>query len=460
MKKSIKILLYVTTAFVMIICVCCVLWATALNPHRGVIKTYEVSNDLDYVLSQTEAKADFDYFEKHLKSRHPLWLEEETNVRNEIEKALANGKELIEKINEIKVIDLWRIYSGILSLLHDGHTSIIWNKKNNQKFINDFTQVINYGNPLFMDGVKTEEIFEIFKSLTSWEIEKSAESRFYGTYALSEHYERLCGIDTSDGVTFTYNIDGKNTDFHYDFVEGSKVIYPAEEKKVEKESEEVIKDEFDIHSEQIINEMYAFCNDKSVFYKIDYTYDLGLLVLTSCDYDKYYKETVKNFFDEVINKNISNVVVDLRGNGGGSSLVADEFIKYLNIDKFKSFDSAVRYGNFLMKNKDVVVKNPPVEQKFKGNVYVLTDIYTYSSAMDFAMFITDNKLGTIIGEASGNKPECYGDRLDFMLPKSKLILTVSYKKWYRVDRSKSDQLIEPDIPCESKKALSKLYSML
>lgn len=35
-------------------------------------------------------------------------------------------------------------------------------------------------------------------------------------------------------------------------------------------------------------------------------------------------------------------------------------------------------------------------------VYVLTDVYTYSSGMDFAMLVADNHLGTLIGEPCGN----------------------------------------------------------
>ncbi len=465
MKKSTKILLSCVASAAFVVVLLFVLWNTAINPHRGVLKQYETSCDLDFVLSKEEASTDYKYFKKYLTGRHPLWVEGKSELRTSIDNELKKAEEEIENVEEIKVIDLWRIYSRILALLHDGHTSVFWNN-NNQKFIHDFTQVMKYGRPTYIDGIKTETVFETFKTLMSWETEESVENRFYSTYFLSEHYERLCGINTQDGVTFTFNIDGQTKDFHYDFVEGSQIIYPSAEElnetagSIDSNASTKEEDEFESHANEIITEMYDSSNEKTTFYKIDEQYNLGLLVLTSCDYDGYYCSTIKNFFDDVIDGGISNVVVDLRGNGGGSSLIADEFLKYLNIDEFKSFDSAIRYGNFLWKNKNVVIKNPPVERKYNGKVFVLTDVSTYSSAMDFAMFITDNKLGTIIGEASGNKPECYGDRLDFMLPKSKLVQTVSFKKWYRVDRTKADKLIEPDFPCEGEKALAKLYSML
>lgn len=42
---------------------------------------------------------------------------------------------------------------------------------------------------------------------------------------------------------------------------------------------------------------------------------------------------------------------------------------------------------------------------------MLTDTWTYSSAMDFAMLIADNDFDIIIGQPSGNLPDGYGDCL-------------------------------------------------
>ena len=84
---------------------------------------------------------------------------------------------------------------------------------------------------------------------------------------------------------------------------------------------------------------------------------------------------------------------------------------------------------------------------------MLTDVYTYSAAMDFTMLVADNHIGTIVGEASGNMPDSYGDILMFALPNSKLTLTVSYKNWHRIDQSKTGEPIEPDYPCDPKDAM-------
>lgn len=162
-------------------------------------------------------------------------------------------------------------------------------------------------------------------------------------------------------------------------------------------------------------------------------------------------------FTEVKEKEINNVCVDLRNNGGGNSLVANEFIRYLDIDTYKSWGQDWRLGPLIIKSKGSTINNERnKELLFTGNVYALTSVFTYSSAMDFAMLLTDNNLGAIIGEASGNRPDSYGDITVFKLPKSGLVMQVSTKKWYRVDEECLDEFIEPDIKCESSRALDVL----
>ena len=97
---------------------------------------------------------------------------------------------------------------------------------------------------------------------------------------------------------------------------------------------------------------------------------------------------------------------------------------------------------------------------FKGNLYLLTSNSTFSSAMDFASYIQDNKLGKIIGEIPGNCASHYGDKVDFKLPNSNLIASISYKYFNRPDKNNKSLLVKPDIKCGKKEAIDKLYELL
>ena len=91
---------------------------------------------------------------------------------------------------------------------------------------------------------------------------------------------------------------------------------------------------------------------------------------------------------------------------------------------------------------------------------MLTSQYTFSSAMHFATVIQDNGIGKVIGEIPGNMPTAYGDKLGFQLPESKLVLSVSYKKFYRVDINKSEEPLIPDCTVNADEALEKLVEYI
>ena len=64
---------------------------------------------------------------------------------------------------------------------------------------------------------------------------------------------------------------------------------------------------------------------------IDKDDNYSVLTLDSCDYEKDFREFLYNFFEDTTKADIDNVIVDLRNNGGGNSMVANEFILYYQL---------------------------------------------------------------------------------------------------------------------------------
>ena len=188
---------------------------------------------------------------------------------------------------------------------------------------------------------------------------------------------------------------------------------------------------------------------------------LAILTLDSCTNNDEYRSCLKQLFTEVKDKHIQRIAVDLRSNGGGDSLVADEFIHYLDVDQYNTTSYKWRLGCFQVSSGNHVMENKKQEELlFHGNVYVLTSPNTFSSAMIFAQYITDNNLGTIIGEAPGNTPNGYGEVAGFKLPNSQMYMQISTKEFFRADQNNTERLVEPDIPCSSDKAMDVLYENL
>lgn len=399
------------------------------NPRRGEADLIEDSMPLSEVLSRDEALKDIEYLYQKLKYHHPAWLETNINVEKINSMFTSYRKELP---NTITTVQLWRDVSFILSVLHDGHTMLQWNNPGEELYIDDFTIPSLYSNPVKINYQNIEDILSEYLKLTSYEYDFYAMRRFFDSAIYTKSSLDFLGVDTSTGVTYTYLEDGKPVNFYFEFV-------PYEQAK--KENSEV--------------------QDTTwVWYSIDEEQSLGIFTLTSCDLNEEYYSVLSAFFNEVHEKSIKNVAVDLRGNGGGHSGVANAFLQYINVDTYVSWDSSVRYGPLLWKNENIVVNNLKKDPVFSGELYVITNVYSYSSAMDFAMLIKDNNLGHIIGEPSGNSPDSYGDNVYFQMPNSKLYFTVSHKKWHRINKDKAGLPIEPDYECTSKDAIETLYKII
>lgn len=431
-KKLIYVLIAVCSVVWMLIIGGVLYYKLCMDPYRGTVKITEYSKELDDMLSVEEALEDLEYMMERFRNHHPAWLEEGNAGVAAVESQYEAEVVAIEAMQgEISVLELYRAASKIAAKMHDGHTYPYWNGEE-KLYIHDFTQINEYGAPLTIDSMPSSELLEAYKQVAAYELDFYVENQFESQVIINEYMLRLCGVDTSDGVTMTFENESGTEEYHYDFVPIAKVKgyeYSEEEKPW-------------------------------VFYEIDKENSVGIFTLTTCANNEEYRSVLESFFAEVFAGNIENVVVDLRYNGGGNSGVANEFITYLDVEEYRGWDSGIRFGWYLYKNENIVHKNKQKEQVFDGQVYVLTNIKTYSAAMDFAMLIGDNDLGTIVGEPSGNLPDSYGDILSFQMPNSKLMLCVSHKRWYRVDQSKSGQPIMPDYEVESSAALEKVYELI
>lgn len=399
-----------------------------MDPYRGTVKEMTPSLNLNETLNKEDALEDLAYLMKCLRERHPAWLD---GSGKDVLAEKQYEKELAAIGNQISVLELWQSASRIAAVLHDGHTFINW-YGNEYRYIDDFTAIRTCGGPLTINGIPSEDVLAAYREVFSYETDYYAEASFWHNVIIGEETLQLCGIDTSDGVVMSFNVDGTDSELHFDFVTLDKVKgwQPSD------------------------------MTGKWVTYQIDRENSLGIFTLTSCTCNDEYYNVLDDFFNEIFAEGIENIAVDLRGNGGGNSWVANEFIKYLDVTEFRGFDSAVRYGRHLVKNENVTYKNQKKKQVFNGNLYVLTDTWTYSSAMDFAMLIADNDLGIIIGQPSGNLPDGYGDCLSFQMPHSGLAIGISYKKWYRVDLTRAGEPLMPDVETAPEEALKKVYELI
>jgi C-terminal processing protease CtpA/Prc len=143
-------------------------------------------------------------------------------------------------------------------------------------------------------------------------------------------------------------------------------------------------------------------------------------------------------------------------------MVVNEFLRYLDVETVSTFGgSNVRFGPYLYQYTSQGEPNDRItELTYTGKIYILTAVQTFSSATDFAAAISDNRLGEIVGETSGNMPTAYGDILSFQTPNAGLVFRVSHKQFFRVDRSKDALPLAPDYEVPADEALEMVYELV
>lgn len=388
----------------------------------------------DHTLTLKQAESDLDEVVSLLERIHPMFRD---GLTDEIDERYNRAKVHLAEQEQITVNDLRREIQWVLNPMHDAHTST-YNNYPNDRYLKDEPQKFSEGYSVAtVNGMGREELRELAKPYYSYET------------------EALISIDAGSLASLDfYGIEAPYT-FVWEKESGEQItdIY-TEEDFVSLEEYRAIDRSFADSTE---TEEKPF-----VWYEIDEEKSLAVLTLTQCNAGAYYNDCVRQMFMEVKEKNIQNVAVDLRGNGGGNSLVANEFIKYLPIDTYvgASFDWRWNFLTFHFDGKQQ--NNRYADLTFTGSVYVLTDRNSFSSAMLFPLMIQDNHLGKVIGESPANSVNSYGDIASFYLKESGLFIQISTKKWERYDTQNQNpgDYVIPDFLCDSGDVFETLYEVI
>jgi hypothetical protein len=215
----------------------------------------------------------------------------------------------------------------------------------------------------------------------------------------------------------------------------------------------------------------------------------AIINFKSFDWDGY-KPFTDSAFTVIKNREIKNLVINLIGDTGGDSDVGDDFLQYILDAPFRQYHKVLEKNSELLKARlkehrvgkvmdssdlallaktngsldttfydNIPIKPNPL--RFKGAIYLLVNIETYSSASDFAECFKYYKRGMIIGEETGGLVKSYGDIVPARLPHSQLELSVSSKLYYDVGAVENDwKGVVPDIVVSSNNAMTKTLQII
>jgi hypothetical protein len=204
----------------------------------------------------------------------------------------------------------------------------------------------------------------------------------------------------------------------------------------------------------VASNMYQFLKSKfqkpQKFIYRELTPAIGYIGFFSCMDLKNYIQFYKSTFSEIKNKDIEHLIIDIRDNGGGYSIISDELMQYIFNQPHNAIDSAIvkvsneliatgKVKNKLWDRKDVepgktYTRIPGLIQlrenplRYKGNTYLLTNNGTFSAAQGFASAFRCYGHGTIIGEETGGVAVNFGDVHIFKLPNTGLKIMTSWEQ--------------------------------
>ena len=186
--------------------------------------------------------------------------------------------------------------------------------------------------------------------------------------------------------------------------------------------------------------------------------DIFVVEFVECSDDDNLKAIAREL-KQAVDNGCTKVIIDARGNGGGSSNACERLLEAAGM-KAPGYSMLVRYSpaasaqcGYLRSRGSIVLKSgSKARQNEAVDLVVLCNRHTYSSATMLCVYVRDGGLGTLIGEASSNMPNCYGDITFVALEHSHLYASVSHKRFLRPSGETESRMVVPDIETTSKDA--------
>jgi len=159
-----------------------------------------------------------------------------------------------------------------------------------------------------------------------------------------------------------------------------------------------------------------------ITFTIDTINDIGLLKIKSFeipDINGYIKK-MDSVFQLLENKNIENLVIDLRDNKGGHPIFAAQLFSYFAATEFTYFKQNPKVPDF------EPLYNPmqPSKYNFKGKTYVFINGACLSTTGHLISLIQYHTKAIFIGEEPGSSFYCNDQSTQIVLPNTRIEVTI------------------------------------
>jgi hypothetical protein len=421
-----------------------------------VILFLSLSNGFAQTKSSAEQlKNDLDFLFKKMEYIHPNLYAYTSKIEIGRELSLIRT-EFKDSINSV---DFWLMACPIVNNLHHGHTSITPQNSEVKKYISKLQETgfsyFPFSIIILDSNIYIRDIYSDTKN-----IERGSKIISINGSKASDILSKL--INYENGERMEYRLHKVEKRFIWNY----PLLYPNSKYEVKYMDNGIEKSKLlnginEKETDEYFTKAFASAKNNYRFNLI--ANNTACIEYNACvDYDNF-KLFLDSAFTIIKQNKITNLIIDIRKNGGGDSRLNSLLLTYLTNKPFyecskhlEKITSDIRSANeyYSQFKKDTIlertkyqyfdnkIENPLL---FKGNIYVLTGIETFSSGAEAAMLIKDYKLGIIIGQETGGLASGYGDHSDFELPYTKIRVRVSYKWSLRPSGIDDNRGVIPDI---------------
>lgn len=374
-------------------------------------------------ISQEEVKADLNFLKSKILEYQPGIDSTAPRFEKAAENIIAQNQK-----DSLTYLEYFRAVSRMCVMAGEGHYSIgNWQDTIHKGFGNGTYDYFPADVKVINHKLYIEKDYSNEQKLTAG----SEITRINGKSSASILQELYFCIP-SDGAIITNILDDLDSGFpyyYYFFVEQSDyygvTLKDASGKERTVSIEAINRAQQRFNFKEYVLPNSAPTDKENPVYSLDINATHALMTLRSFNNKKLKDQNIKarkfykSIFDTLRLVSSDNLIIDLRGNSGGLFVMAQEFIPYVMKeepeDRFQrrsiSWDGKTRTYKFRKKKK---------KKAFEGQIYVLIDGGTFSSASTLARYLKEHAGAILIGEESGSRYEAFaaGSKQYVQLPNS------------------------------------------
>jgi Peptidase family S41 len=423
------------------------------------------------VYSLNQIRKDFEIFQKALEEAHPGLYSHVSK-----EKVTAKFSEASKSLNhDMTELEFRKIIANTISYIKDGHTNAA-PSDNLMHLLMTSAKML----PLKVHYLNNK-LYTLY-SLNNI-IQKGSEILAINKKPAKDIINIIFSYLSSDGDMQTgkeRSISEWFSSYYYSFIEQPENFYIEYAEPDNTKRKNVFISATSENKDSIFSTPYSSVADYS-FEFINDTVPLLTIRTFGKQEGHDYSKFLDSSFEIIKNKKGGNLIIDLRGNGGGDdvygsllySYIANQdfpylkelitvtdsitFLQYTNLDS--SFNQYVKERVdkvnphlFKVKNKYHPNLSPQKPQKnsFSGNVYILINGGSFSTTRDFCSIVHTNKRGKFVGEETGGNysGNCSEVFLPLTLPNTKIKVYIPLVKCINAvsDNASKTRGIRPDYP--------------